>query len=81
MSKKSETIRIGLLTALIAFAAIVAFAVVVAPGDGITIPAHAFRDVQPGDIPYAGHGTGHEGWDGTGGFNYPACNIRCFGFG
>jgi hypothetical protein len=33
MSKKSETIRIRLLTALIAFAAIAAFAVVIAPGE------------------------------------------------
>lgn len=41
MSKKSETITIGLLTALIAFAAITALVVAAGPGTGVTTSAHA----------------------------------------
>jgi hypothetical protein len=48
MSKQSETIRIGLLTALVVLALIGAFAIVAAPGDRISIPAHALMKSSPG---------------------------------
>ena len=76
MSKKSETIKIGLLTALIAFAAIAAFVVVMSPTGGITSPAHAFRNVQTGDYPYGGHGGFYDS-NGVGGGIF-ACNIHCY---
>jgi hypothetical protein len=41
MSKKTEIIRTGILTALIAFSAVAALAVVLAPGSRITTLAHA----------------------------------------
>ena len=42
MSNKNEILKIGLLTALVAFGMIGVFAVVSAPGDGIVSSAHAF---------------------------------------
>jgi hypothetical protein len=63
MSKKSETIRIGLLTALIAFAAIAAFAIVMSPSGVITTPAHALRQTGSND---SHHGPGSCGCGSNG---------------
>jgi hypothetical protein len=43
MSNKNEILKIGLLTALVAFGMIGVFAAVSAPGDGLVSMAHAFR--------------------------------------
>lgn len=45
---KSETIRTGLLTALIAFVAIAAVVVATGPGTGIITPAHAMMTANTG---------------------------------
>jgi hypothetical protein len=43
MSNKNEILKIGLLTALVAFGMIGVFAAVSAPDDGIVSVAHALR--------------------------------------
>jgi hypothetical protein len=59
MSKKSETIRIGLLTALIAFAMVSAFAIIMSPNGGITGKAYAYRqDFTLGGVSGGSGGTG-----------------------
>ena len=48
MSKKNEIIKAGVLTALVAFVVMSAFAVVgVAPDGRIAISAYAFRSQEP----------------------------------
>jgi hypothetical protein len=42
MSNKNEILKIGLLTALVAFRMLGVFAAVAAPGDGIVSSAYAF---------------------------------------
>jgi hypothetical protein len=58
MSKKSEIIKVGLMTALIAFVAISAFAIVVAPG-AIANPVYAFRSQMPDTDGGPGHSNGN----------------------
>lgn len=64
MLRKSEIIKTGLLTALVAFATIAVLAAIMAPDSGITTQVYALNKINPGKggfgSPFGGTGAGIE---------------------